>query len=55
MQHSVADTYAGQWRMDRNIILYPVEYQNLNYFSVIECALSFEITVEDYSDKLVFI
>ena len=55
MQHSVANTYAGLWRMDRNIILYPVEYQNLNYFGMIECVLSFEITAEDYSDKLVFI
>jgi hypothetical protein len=41
--------------MDGNIILYPVEYQNINYFSVIECALSFEITDEDSSDKLIYI
>jgi hypothetical protein len=36
-------------------ILYPVEYQNTNYFSASECVLSFEITAEDSSDKLVYI
>jgi hypothetical protein len=41
--------------MDRNIILYHVAYQNINYFSLIECLLSFEITAEDSSDKLVYI
>ena len=41
--------------MDGKIILYPVEYQNINYFSVIECVLSFEITAEDSSDKLIYI
>ena len=41
--------------MNRNIILYPVEYQNINYFSMIECVLSFEITAHDFSDKLVYI